>query len=316
LATITRRLLVHLGQPKAWSTSLQDCFESSKHINYLGFRPSFAGRLWYTGNVGDGIEFGIRFESSKSFDRNFPRYRESLDAALTTDQLNVLSCEALSFRCFPGENDTREKLARLQRLIQGNEIELFYIWRQPNVLLKSLYREFIKSGYALDFEAFLEETYRLRTANFCDDLCGRTVMSDVSSIFAGCSINSYALTEDRATDANAIATLTSQLLGCDMPSIAHKNKSLSDELLAILLDLNKTDPRLLSFQDYLEHHRALPSLAYDDNSWVWRNARRRQAAVAKARDVLASRDSKRKLSMSGSKVDELLNNLSENCSAP
>jgi hypothetical protein len=286
---IPRRILIHLGQPRAWSTSLQYYFEANPHINYLGFRPSFLNRHWYEGNIGDVIEFGIRFESQKSFDANFGRYKELVDAALTLDSLNVLSCEALTFKCFPGENETSDKLQRLQRLTVGSSIELLYLWRNPEFLLKSLYREFIRFGLSQNFEDFLKETHRLRAMNFSGDLCGQFVLGQVRQVFSGCPVHVYSLLEDRQKDVSGVHVLLELLVGKSGASVQHQNKSLNDEILASLLTLNRIEPRLLSFENCLEHHRMFPSLATDDESWVWENARRRKVAVDRAKELLDER---------------------------
>ena len=307
----SKSVLIHVGQPKAWSTSIQRCLQSVNAINYLGYLPSFPNRSWYANDIGKVFEFGIRLESMKSFEKNLSAYAECVNLALSEDLLNVISCEALAFKCFPGEHDTREKLERLRRVIRDAEVHFLYIWRSPEFILRSLYREFIRLGISQNFETFLEDTYRLRHHNFSDDLCGKSLVEELEKIFGSAPIYSFSISENAEFDAEQIQRLLIRALRTPVPRASHHNRSLDDAVLSVLLDLNRTAPRLLSFDNLIEHHRLFPEIAVNDDSWVWKNAQSRRAAVDRATQIAAGLNQPVNSFMHGENVDEYIRSISE-----
>jgi len=309
-------LVVHAGQPRAWSTTIQNFLHEATDINYLGIFPSFPNRHWYKGDVGEIFEFGIRFENERGFYDRLDSYRERLQSVIIPEKINVVSCETISFKCFPQEVDTKEKLRRLSRLLEGIKITFIYVWRHPEFLIPSYYRELVRIGISQNFQTFLENSYRLRRYNFCDDLCGKTFVSDLSSDFPNSKIHRVVLTDNMRNDHRSISDLLSESIGLRKQRLPHSNKSLSDQMLSILLTENLAKGRISSFDSFLETHRMFPSEAYDDGSWVWHSARQRRDAVRRAENILNKGVPLNESCFDETKVKALLDKLSANCCPP
>ena len=311
-----KKVLIHLGQPKAWSTSIQGCFEGTADTNYLGYYPSFPDRRWYRAGVGEVLEFGVRFETKRSFARNLKRYQDIFRESLSSKRCNVVSCEALSFKCYPSENDTRDKLQRLRQVTVDTDLTFLYVWRRPEFILRSLYKELVRLGISHNFEEFLQETYRHRFFNFCDDLCGKEILKDLKRTFDNSPIWALTISEDAEKDSDGLHDLLRTLLGDAVPRPLHCNRSLDSSVLAALLHLNRANPRLRSFGNLVEHHRIFPEAATDDDSWVWANARNRRAAVAEAIQLAQKKEICGESFMNGARAAEYIFKISEGKSPP
>ena len=168
-------IYVHGGNPKAFSTSLQNVFASNhnKALMYCGFIPQNESNNWYEHSfVSKFLNYDLRISSTRSFEKNLPLYRDKFSEILENSTLpNLISSENLMMRFSFTEIEVEEKLARLARTFESiGAVKLIGVFRPILSSCQSIYLEYLKQGYTEDFTYFQSESQLLADSNFIDSL--------------------------------------------------------------------------------------------------------------------------------------------------
>ena len=269
-------ILVHLGQPKAWSTTIQTAFESiDGNLNYLGFNPSFTESSWYKNNLAEIFEFGLRLETNQSFEKKLNFYRDLLYESLDSEKLNVISSESLSFKFFAYEIDTEIKLKRLGMLLRSFNTEFLYIWRRPSSLIKSCFKDLVKLGLNEDFEDFFENIFLYKDANFYNDLKKDSIVNLVKKFFNSSKLSIIKLQDSLELNKNEIIDFIRNRTG-NKVVLQSKNRSFCDKATESIRHYNLEESSQVCYYNLIEPHRYFPHLSKDTNSFIWNNARSRK----------------------------------------
>jgi len=247
---------------------MQNTLIGLPNVNYLGFYPKFQKEGFYMHGIGNIFELSLRFETNYLFSRNFSKYKNSLIQKLAKNKLNIISCEALAFKCYPNEVDTDEKLRRLAALLEGLDVTILYLWRTPSKLLKSYYNELVKLGLSINFDKFIDISFKFRKTNFVQDLCGKKTSETIKHFFEKAHLQSIEFSKDNPGGSSQLLELLRKFTDCKSLTLPHHNKSLSDSFVESIRHKNSK---------YQEHYpeslistqRMFPSLALNQSSWVW-----------------------------------------------
>lgn len=262
------KVLVHVGQPKCCSTSIQNTLIGSPNINYLGFYPKFEKDGFYMQGIGNVFELSLRFETNYLFSRNFLKYKNSLMQKLAKNKLNIISCEALTFKCYPNEIDTDEKLRRLATLLDGLDVTILYLWRTPSKLLKSYYNELVKLGLSINFDKFIDISFKFRKTNFIQDLCGKKTSETIKYFFEKAHVLSIEFSKDNPYASSQLLELLRKFTDCKSLTLPHHNKSFSDSYVESIRQTNSKQQEHYP-ESLISTQRMFPSLAINQSSWVW-----------------------------------------------
>lgn len=169
------KVICHIGNPKAWSTSIQYLLTTSQDesLHYLGFRPSKNKNNWYQDKtISELLNFDLRYTSSEQFAVKYPKYKlyfEKIISKCGSDKDLWVSSENLSMRFILQDIDVLEKFKRIQSILPDGTIFIL-IFRNILESLISIYSEYIKLGYTYGFVDFCNETYLFGDANFLHSL--------------------------------------------------------------------------------------------------------------------------------------------------
>ncbi|MFP4560165.1 MAG: hypothetical protein ACLFRB_03960 [Thiohalorhabdus sp.] len=246
--------LIHIGIPKTVTTSLQkDFFAKHPEVLYLGVGSD--GEIGYADTETERIfEHLLLYARAEVFEKERDlarkKIREHADrAAGAGKKALVLSLEWLSFRFTPDMADTRT-LARRLREIFGPGTTVFALLRRQDHLLQSLYNEYVKHGLPMGWGEFLEYIYKFRERNFFPDLCYDQLVESYARVFGESNLRIGFLEEYRERDGSLKTTergyeLTGAIAGLlgisdKSPALEHHNPSLSSQVLAHKLALNRS----------------------------------------------------------------------------
>lgn len=161
---------IHVGLPKNLSSTLQE-FYFSRHpeIYHLGI------------GVGSLIDYidddvNVLFENYLLYSRDFEyagkeEYFEDVISAHIENAIKDnkkaigVSLELLSFTFTPDMIDVTQKTKRLKKLF-GSDTEIILVIRNQKDLIESLYREFIKIGYAGSYKEYIDFIYLRQSRSF------------------------------------------------------------------------------------------------------------------------------------------------------
>lgn len=160
-----KKVWIHMGYPKCFSTSLQKAFfEKHPEIEYGGI--GVGDHLSYSNK---GLEFvfqSLLQHANKSFfDRNFEEAKSIVDDFVNkADQTIVFSLETLVFPFSTLDFETI--IERIHLLFENYDIHVLLVIREQLEFLKSLYGEFIRMGYPETFSNFIQWVWGFRDRNF------------------------------------------------------------------------------------------------------------------------------------------------------
>ncbi|ROT99260.1 hypothetical protein EB809_11495 [Marinobacter sp. R17] len=164
------RVTVHIGYPKAMSTSLQNgFFNAHPDIQHMGVGEG--SRIDY---ASEDIEFIfevlLKYARRDVFDERKEAARRAINDRLDAWKLNVFSSEHLSMNFSLQGIDPVEKFERLRFLLTGHEVTIVAITRDKDSFLRSIYGEFVRMGYCESFDFFQRMLVALEDRSFYRDL--------------------------------------------------------------------------------------------------------------------------------------------------
>ena len=169
---MTNKLLyIHIGLPKSYSTSLQALLTSlylQGYIDYYGFCPSHNQDNWYRDELlAKFIDYDLRITNRSAFTRRKQKYIDYFHEMFSSSDLPTwISSENLCTRFTPTEIIPEEKIDRLNSIFANYEIRFIVFLRPLRQVIPSIYKEYVKQGYTLDFDYFLDETIAFEEVNF------------------------------------------------------------------------------------------------------------------------------------------------------
>lgn len=240
---------IHVGYPKAASTSLQYCyFARHKQILHLGagVQNKSTDDIGYIDNdISIAVEIDLRYRNRLVYDARAvkDKFQKYFDIAQEDKRYHAvgLSSENMCFQYNYGV-DTYEKARRLHEIF-GTDTSILLVVRKQKSLLTSLYKELIRQGYSGTFSDFLEYTYNYKDRNCCFEFCFDLVYDLYSSFFGEANVHVVAfelLLEDRVEFLKQV----SAAIGVDYYNLTLKNMNvqLSPKALAIKRRLNMKCP--------------------------------------------------------------------------
>ncbi|WP_313114924.1 hypothetical protein [Aequorivita sediminis] len=235
-----RKVWIHMGYPKCFSTSLQKAFfEKHPEIDFAGM--GVGDHLSY---ANDGLEFVfqslLQHANKPYFNRNFKEAKKIVDEFVnSTSQTTVFSLETLVFPFSSLEFETITE--RIKLLFEGYEINVLVVIREQLGFLKSLYGEFLRMGYPETFSNFIQWVWSYRDRNFWELLNYPQVYGFLKQSFGDTNIHLQFFETWKRNPEIEINASVSQLLGITNKNLPiwNDNPSLKKEEQANLLYVNQ-----------------------------------------------------------------------------
>lgn len=254
---------VHIGYPKNLSSTLQaDFFNKHPDLLFLGIKGGTS--IDY---IDDEVELAMetyllyakdfKYEEKKQKIRQvFENWFKKAEKKRGVKAVG-LSLELLCFSFSSDHIDVTTKAKRLREIF-GNKTKIIMIIRQQWDLLRSLYRECVKIGYAQTFMAFIDYAYKYQDRNFLYDFCYDKTYDLYVDLFGKenmlvLPIESVRDRKGKLIEANGKLEIVSKLsdfLGVDYYSggLGHYNAPLSKKGLVQKRRLNAITPHDLGNQ--------------------------------------------------------------------
>jgi hypothetical protein len=301
---VSKRRYLHVGLPKSLSTALQrEFFSAHPALRHLGV------------GCGSNVDYcdpdvELVVEDHLMHCKEL-RYREKEEAAqqlfarhfaAAEADPNVLavglSNESLSFTTSPGHLDTPVKARRLHAIF-GASTEVILILRAQPALLRSLYGEYVRNGYAGTYAAFLTWVYIYQDRSFLYDILYDRTFALYAGLFGAEHLHVLPLEEHRSANdlilgPDGIATIVTRLcaiLGVPLLplTIARHNDALPPAAQAIKARLNRDHPHDAGHPQLggvANTHRLRQyfarDLQWDATEWLYDDVKRKRALIAQA----------------------------------
>lgn len=206
------RRYIHVGNPKCASTSLQiSFFGNHPELYHLGNGYNQQNNTYIDEDVTTVAEVDLRYKRDLAYNREkaIAAFKEHFEAANGEGRYKAVGLSS-EFLCFTLSNeiDVTTKARRLHEIF-GDNTCIIFVFREQFSLLKSLYLEMIKGGYAGRYRNFLEYTYLFQDRSWCLEFCFDRMVKLYSSIFGPenvCAIPFELLKEDEASFIRRICT--------------------------------------------------------------------------------------------------------------
>jgi hypothetical protein len=185
---------IHIGFPKNISTSLQrDYFSKHPSIFHLGVGVD-SNIGFYNTLVENTCEVYLKTckyykykEKEAMIVKGFKKLFADIDSKY---QITGISFEHFSFSFAYDSISTQEKAERLYGIF-GDNTKIIIIVRNQFDLIKSLYREYVRNGFAFDFETFIYLSYKYQDRNYLYDFRYDLVYNTYTKLFGKDNVNLF-----------------------------------------------------------------------------------------------------------------------------
>ena len=301
---MSARRYLHVGMPKSLSTALQrDVFAAHPALRHLGVGCG-SNVDYLDPDVELAVEGHLMFckdlryrEKEVGVHRTFARHFAAADADPRVLAVGI-SNESLSFATTPGHLDTTVKAQRLQAIF-GRGAEVILILRNQPALLRSLYGESIRNGYAGSYRDFLTWLYLYQDRSFLYDILYDRTFDLYAELFGPEHVHVVPLEEHRSGNEltlgpDGIATIVTRLcaiLGVPAAplAIARHNDALPPAVQAVKERLNRAHPHDAGhslLRGVANAHRLRQyfarDLQWDATDWLYDDVKRKRALIAQA----------------------------------
>lgn len=169
------KINIHIGLPKCCSSLIQynlSILEKKNKISYIGFRPGNRQK-WYKSKLESKLlNLELRFSNNYFFNKNLDRYKNFFENQLRRTNKDIwLSSENLSIKLIKSELEFNTKLARINKIFKGFDINYILIFKQFDQMISGIYNEFLYQGLNAKKENFLKLLNLDYESNFLLDLC-------------------------------------------------------------------------------------------------------------------------------------------------
>ncbi|MBR9847111.1 MAG: hypothetical protein GYB35_13855 [Algicola sp.] len=273
---------IHLGYPKNFSTSLQrDYFSKHPDLYHLGI--GLENNLGYRDSTVEKT-LEVYLKSCKYF-----KYKEVekhiqdhfQDVFLKSKNQGYravgISAEHLSFAFTYDGLGANEKSERLFKIF-GPQTKVIMIIRNQFDLIKSLYREYVRVGFAGDFSHFVKFLYKYQDRNFVYDLRYDYVYKTYSSLFGNENVGLFFF-ENYRNDKGQLIKVSSGMpklyhdlntfLGLSQTKMefGHYNEAIPSNKVTLKAKLNQANTHDIgnSLMETAEKHRIKKYLEEDLN---------------------------------------------------
>lgn len=247
---------IHIGFPKNFSTSLQrDYFSKHPEIYHLGI--GLHSNLGYRDSLIEKT-LEVYLKSCKEY-----KYLEEKNKIIThfqtifkseNNQQKVvgISSEHLSFSFSYDSLSTPEKARRLFDIF-GKGTKIIMIIRNQFDLIKSLYRESVRVGYAGDFKSYFKLIYKYQDRNFIYDFRYDLVHKTYTQLFGLENVGIFFFEDYRTKDGEMVKGEIGSKLVEDLNSFLNlSNQEMKMEHYNEALPLNKIINKAIL--NKIEHH--------------------------------------------------------------
>lgn len=244
---------IHIGYPKNFSTSLQrDFFSVHPDLYHLGI--GVGSNIGYIDDISSSL-FEVFLKSSKEF--HFETFKNQLKNHIDEHFQNAIeqkkscftaSSEHLVYSYLPESIDFETKLKRIIYLL-GDDINIIFVIRNQRDLIKSLYKEFVRSGMPYSFPEFIYNLYKFQDRNLYYDLRYDLIFQKLLEYLPKENIHilkfeSYK--NNAKNNQNSKKSISNDL--CEIMKISklnrrikHFNKALTENELVVKQELNKAN---------------------------------------------------------------------------
>lgn len=257
------KTVFHIGNPKAWSTSIQSMLvdREGDTYRYLGFRPSANKNEWYSDkNIAGLLNYDLRFIQSSRFKLKKDKYRKYFEEIYSkcsaSGQDLWISSENVSSRFILEEIGPLEKISRIQEILSG-KILFVVIFRNIYETIQSIYLEYLKQGYTKTFTDFCDETYLFREANFLYSLFPGHQLTSLHSIITDSNdLKSHFISADKKnTGKKLLEFLSSIITGTQFTELENKNTAIYKNNAEKCRRKNSNSLSMLDATGMIENHR-------------------------------------------------------------
>lgn len=255
-----KKVFIHIGYPKSFSTTLQRDF-FAKHTELLYGGVGVKDNISYANFEIEWIfEILLKYSTANFWNENKTIAKFVLKKFISSSSKKkiVFSSEYLSFQVSPQEIDSGEKLMRLKELFSDYDSDIIYIKREPIDLIRSMYKEYIRLGYDQNYETFLENAITFRDRNFLSDLNYEKKHFQLIDIFGDKNVHCVNFDSIVKDPKRIINQIFSDILKIDNMnlSISFQNQTLKDYEYRQLLNINNEYRRGIStsmFEPFEKH---------------------------------------------------------------
>ncbi|WP_432409975.1 hypothetical protein [Rasiella sp. SM2506] len=269
---------IHIGFPKNFSTSLQrDYFSKHPEIYHLGI--GLDSNLGYRdAMVEKTLEVYLKtckeYKYLEEKGKITAHFQNIFNSEKNTQRAIGISAEHLSFSFSYDSLSAPEKARRLFEIF-GKETKIIMIVRNQFDLIKSLYRESVRVGFAGDFNSYFKLIYKYQDRNFIYDFRYDLMFETYTKLFGSENVAVFFFEEYREQDGemilgNAGIKLFEDLnifLKLSNPEMVleHYNEALPSKKILNKALLNKAEPHDLGnhLLESAEKHRIKKYLEED-----------------------------------------------------
>lgn len=271
---------IHIGYPKNFSTSLQrDYFSKHPELFHLGI--GIDSNLGYRDSIVEKT-FEVYLKSCKEFKYN--EIKEEVKNHFSSIINNVLSpykavgvsSEHLSFAFTHDGLSAQEKCKRLIDIF-GQGTKVIMVIRNQMDLIKSLYKESVRVGFAGEFEDYLNSLFKYQDRNFVYDFRYDLMFELYAQYFGKHNIKVLFFEDYRKESNTEMNNQSVNNLFADLNSflgvkniemkLSHYNEAIPNDKILIKSKLNKQEPHDLGnhLMESAEKHRIKSFLEEDLN---------------------------------------------------
>ena len=244
---------IHIGFPKNFSTSLQtQYFSKHPQVLHLGSGIGTKNYGCLTDEIELLLEVFLKTANTYVYEKNKAHLKECLSETIknninTNHRAVTMSSEHLSFSYTNDCLDLETKMERLRYFFDG-QVEFIVIIRNQLDLLKSNWKEYVRTGFPGDFNYFINSAFKYQHNNFYHDFNYLRTLHVLKNSFPEAKVWFLPFEKFRQngklTKSNGIPVLIQTLdsiLGLDNNplSFENRNKAIPDSSLEHLMKLNK-----------------------------------------------------------------------------
>lgn len=287
-------VFLHMGYPKCLSTTIQRSF-FEKHPEVAFGGVGIEDNISYANN---DIEFCfeslLKYANDAFWEKEKKSARQAIHRFITDSKCDkiIFSTEHLSMNFTLQGIDSVEKLRRVRYLVAGFPIQILLIKRAIPELLKSLYKELVKMGYANSYKDFLKWLLVFKDRNFLADLNFKCKAAQIAQYLPEATVTWLDFSEIRKGGfGNSVNEGLSKWLNVSnlQLEIHNDNPSLSDEDIDKLRKINSEEFSGCSQLNPFEQHRN--RILYTSSGLeiaeeeIFSNVLKKRAAIRKIRQI-------------------------------